>query len=185
MERSAGRPETPDLTPQTAARGRQMPMSLTPIDLDAESPLLCRYAVPEGDDPVSPMVLVIAFEGEYRSGSLGNPDARYMTGCVMRALASLSPCGLVLDFSKLTYRWGNALLGVIQAINHYMDDPDDDRPGQEVVPFPVLIVTGDESRDALLSLYGVAEEAVDWHFRSLEEALPQAAMRADAWLEDD
>lgn len=54
-------------------------------------------------------VLVASFDGEYRSGSAGAPDARLIHGITQAAVTIWTPAGLVLDLRKLHYEWGDEM----------------------------------------------------------------------------
>ncbi|MFN3199200.1 MAG: hypothetical protein ACE366_12435 [Bradymonadia bacterium] len=161
------------------------PVNLRSLDLNAHSPLTCRYAVRRDDDPAHPMVLVLEIEGEYRSGTEGNPDAAFIEAHALAGLARWSPCALVLDLQKLVFPWGNALLGVIQGIHRYMGTDDAEEAPDDEGSFPVIIVSAEHNRDALLALWGAPEPQAHWHFRTLQGALDDAAIRAGAWLDSE
>lgn len=56
-------------------------------------------------------VLIVAFDGRYRDGSDGNPDAAYMRGQIDLACGVWwFHDGLVIDLSNLAYDWGDAIL---------------------------------------------------------------------------
>jgi len=54
-------------------------------------------------------VLVASFDGDYRSGSAGAPDAMLIRGITQAAVTVWSPAGLILDFTKLDYGWGDEM----------------------------------------------------------------------------
>lgn len=70
----------------------------------ALSQVRCEYWVPTGSEAGD--VLIVAFRGVYRSGSLGNADADYMRGQVVAGLAMYRPMGPLLDFRELECEWG-------------------------------------------------------------------------------
>lgn len=137
------------------------------------SEIRCEYLLPLDSELKD--VLVIAFHGTYRDGSLGNPDAAFMRGKVMGALATYSPCCLLLDFRDLAYRWGNSLLGVFQDVDQFMNDGTG-------LPFPVLTVASDKCVAALHSLLGL-EGPSAFHRVDFDAALAEAARQARLWLE--
>jgi len=47
--------------------------------------------------------------GEYRDGSLGDPDASYLYGQIQTALEVWSPKAVIIDFSRMMYQWGDML----------------------------------------------------------------------------
>ncbi len=54
-------------------------------------------------------VLVARFDGEYRSGCSGAPDASLISGVTQAAVTIWSPAGLVLDLRQLHYEWGDEM----------------------------------------------------------------------------
>ncbi|MGE0490492.1 MAG: peptidyl-tRNA hydrolase [Vulcanimicrobiota bacterium] len=100
-------------------------------------------------------VLVLAFHGEYRPGSPGNADAAFMESEFHRYYHLCHPHGLVLDFSRLAYSWGDSLLRL------FCLDPDPVLPA-----FPIAVVAGPDCHlDSLLpgaQLHAGVDEAVAW-----------------------
>lgn len=121
-------------------------------------------------------VLVVSFDGEYGVGSQGNGDAAFMSAETLRALAAFDAEAIVLDFRRLAYSWGNALLGVFQSIDQYVNEPGEPQ-------FPVFVVSSDLCRGALLGLMGTDESEANWHFSDMNAALDAAAEAGAAWLD--
>jgi hypothetical protein len=51
--------------------------------------------------------LIAKFLGDYRDGSAGKPDLRFIVGMTKMAVAIWYPAALVLDLSELRYEWGD------------------------------------------------------------------------------
>lgn len=109
-------------------------------------------------------LLRICFNGEYGYGSAGNRDARYMDAMARAACEVMHPDGVILDFSAMTYQWGD-LLGMV------LNVPDGWRTFEEP---PFAVVDGPACRDALRSLLiedlGWDESSLDWVFENVEHA---------------
>jgi len=58
-------------------------------------------------------VLVIRFEGTYRIGSEGNPDAAFMVAIGNAGVYAFNPDAIITDLSALTYEWGDEMAGVM------------------------------------------------------------------------
>lgn len=154
--------------------------ALEPITPHRPDGLSCRYLMPPCEQTNGHAVLVVAFEGEYPNGSLGNGHGHYIAVQTLYGILAFDPSCVVLDFRLLTYRWGNTLLRVFEDIAQYKDagnSPDDPR-------FPVVVVTSRLCRDAFLSLVAPAGAAPpSWHADDLDEAITCAVKAADAWLD--
>ena len=90
-----------------------MSIDLQPFDLEALSEIRATFwlgTIREGTH--EGRALVLRFEGIYRIGSEGNPDARYMIAKGEAAVAASAPAALVIDFSGLDYQWGGLLEAV-------------------------------------------------------------------------
>jgi hypothetical protein len=107
--------------------------------------------------------LIVVFEGEYRYGSAGNPDAQFMTAIIKAGLAAWDPPALILDLQQLYYAWGDLMVEVLCS-------------GQDLLlnqPVPTAVVVSDRNVQGLTSL--VLDEMLSdpkkWLFTSLESAL--------------
>lgn len=128
-------------------------MKRTPLRFEDLSTITCRadLATFEGGD----RILILSYEGEYRDGSAGNPDAIFMLGEAQRYSCGWNSDGLVFDLSRLKYRWGDGIVRVLEL------DPEPLLPMQARA-----VVAGEESRPGLSSLlpettlYSSQEEAV-------------------------
>lgn len=150
-------------------------MEINPTQLSDLSDLDIEFSV-----DAKHLILVVTVSGQYRTGSQGNPDARYINAMIAAGLKAYDPVGLVLDFSMLDYQWGNALLCIFETIEQLtpaIEEPDEP-------PSPLLIVAGASSRDGLLSLTGHREDhPPDWLFDSLNDALTAGFIQVQAWLD--
>lgn len=88
---------------------------LREVDVAEECPTIRhRFLLTEEDSDEARPVLIVAFEGQYREGSDGNPDADYMRGQIDLACGLWwSHHGLVIDLSRLAYQYGDAILGAL------------------------------------------------------------------------
>lgn len=85
-------------------------MSFREVTLQGASPIKYSFSYKERQRGVAySNVLVASFDGEYRSGSAGAPDAMLIRGITQTAVMIWSPSGLVLDFRKLHYEWGDEM----------------------------------------------------------------------------
>lgn len=134
-------------------------LPIQPLSLDALSDIRCTPARARVDGTD---VLVLAYRGHYRDGSLGSPDAARMRADALAALAVWSDDALVYDFRELHYRWGNNLVDVFTA-----------EPPDALEPIASAIVVGPDSRVGLGSL--CRPECL---FESLDDAIRVVARQA-------
>ena len=118
-------------------------------------------------------VLIVAFEGRYRDGSEGNPDAAYMRGQIDLACGIWFHGGLVIDLSRLSYDWGDDILLALQNSQHE----------------PCAIVVGPDCEGALATLLhdqNPAPPVTDFDdiFDSLEAALAHVRRPRPVWTSD-
>ncbi|HEY6971884.1 MAG TPA: hypothetical protein VJA94_21915 [Candidatus Angelobacter sp.] len=137
----------------------------------------CTFHFAETNGEILRRVLIVSFSGTYPPGSEGNRHAKYITIMAMYGLVAFEPACLVLDFSDLSYSWGDALLGVFAEVGRYKNEKGEP-------PFPVLAVTSEKCRKAFLSLVTlIGAPEPEWHYRSLEQAVPAAIAAAERWLD--
>lgn len=53
--------------------------------------------------------LTVSISGDYGFGSAGNPDAALVFAAIDKALVERTPVTLVIDFTRMNYRWGDAI----------------------------------------------------------------------------
>jgi hypothetical protein len=118
--------------------------------------------VSEHEQFQSPEFLVIRYSGEYRIGSAGNPDAKYIFGTAAGAHAAWQANAVILDFTDLSYTWGDAIEMVLSIGL---------RPELKT-EFPVVIIVGERCREALQSL--LTDGYSNYCVGTLDEALELA-----------
>lgn len=64
-------------------------------------------------------ILRIIYNGKYRSGSAGRPDATYMRATAAAGVAAFDPDAVIFDFSKFSYTWGDELDTVYDTAARY------------------------------------------------------------------
>jgi len=116
---------------------------LSPVQLRCE---MAHLSLPESGldarHAPEPRVLRIRFEGRCGVGSQGNGDAHCMRAMSRAAFDMLDPDGLVLDFSALTYEWGDMMSRVLDLPDAWreLDEP------------PFAIVVGPDCEAGMMSL---------------------------------
>jgi hypothetical protein len=123
-------------------------------------------------------VQIVAFSGEYRVGSAGNPDAAYMRAVVTSAAAAWDSVGVVFDLRDLDYSWGNALVSVVQA-GELLHDGDDEHP------FPVRLVVSSKCRAGLESLFAAMGDGEGaWMYETIDDAVESVREAAREYLDE-
>ncbi|MEC7119749.1 MAG: hypothetical protein VXW65_07590 [Pseudomonadota bacterium] len=139
----------------------------------------CKYFLLSEAQAKHGTILVASFKGTYPDGSLGNSHGAYIATAALYGVSAFDADCLILDFRELSYRWGNTLLMVFQDISQYKDgelEPDE-------IPFPIVVVTSDLSRDAFLSLVTpVGSAAPEWHFQDMDTAIEYAQRKIEEWF---
>jgi hypothetical protein len=87
-------------------------------------------------------ILEVYIVGNYRIGSEGNPDARYIYNNSLSIILANNPKGIILNMTDLGYEWGDMLEMVLDIGNDY----------ENKLNIPVTYVVGKKSIDAILSL---------------------------------
>jgi hypothetical protein len=97
-------------------------------------------------------VLELRYVGEYRHGSLGNPDAEAMLAAMVPHLHGEHPDVALLDCSALRYAWGDSILRLVQTVAEF----------DSGVPVDVVVLAGHESRAlaGLMRVYFEREQAL-------------------------
>lgn len=139
-----------------------------------------KFYLTEDPGPENVDVLVVSFSGEYPDGSLGNQHADYMKAITVYGLVSFDPDAIVLDFRDLSYRWGNSIFGVFQAISQMCDqEREPDEPC-----FPVAIAASEKCMAGLSSLLVPADaDRPENLFDDLDKAILHARKKAREWLD--
>lgn len=123
-------------------------------------------------------MLSVQVAGTYPPGSLGNPHAKAISAATLHGLVLTDPVCLLFDFQHLTYTWGNALLGIYQDTNRWLEA---EREPNE--PFhPVLTVLGPQSKKGWLSLMTpVGGNPPPNHFMKWEQAFEEGVRQGREW----
>ena len=117
-------------------------MILNPVSFDNSVPFSNKSSINYSiqiattGEITSPTTLIIHFMGEYRYGTGGNPDARYMIEIISAAIDRWPPNSLLIDLSKLSYEWGDKIEGVLDFANY----------------LPTAFIVGAKCREGLSSL---------------------------------
>jgi hypothetical protein len=72
------------------------------------------FSLIEEEGDYFPKILSITFSGNYRDGSEGNPDARFMTGIVDTAINVWQPKTVLIDISECIYQWGDGIVSLFK-----------------------------------------------------------------------
>ncbi len=146
---------------------------LKPVSLEALSDIRCSCFLgiypSKGYDK---SILVIRFEGTYRFGSSGTPDAAFIGAMGRAAVYAFEPDGAITDFSALNYQWGDDMNGVVCGFG-----------GDE--PMPSALVVGEGCRAALGTLFSGGLPATDvcnteWVFDALDKAWEYVTQEIDS-----
>ena len=148
-------------------------MELKEANLSDLSQIQCKFA--HDTAAGRGLVLVVEFIGEYRAGSLGNPDAAFMNAMVSAALTAWEPSAAIIDLSRLRYAWGDVLEVIFP----------DDAGERGDARIPSALIAGDECREAIRTLiFGVDSNEslseVVWVRPSLGDALAYVEARIGA-----
>ena len=109
-----------------------------------------------------PKVLVIEFVGNHGIGSEGNNDSLFMATVIKAALNIWYVDGLVLDFGKLAYEWGDTIGDVLLAGKSFS--------GRK---FPTAVIVSGICKPALESaqpFYAIEGDQQKWLFDDFESA---------------
>jgi hypothetical protein len=110
-------------------------------------------------------VLRVAYEGEYRSGCAGNPDAAFMCAASAAGVEAFSPDAVIFDFTHLKYMWGDMLESVYATAPKFL--------GQDTERFAVVVGPGCAEAIRTLELGEFSTEplsSIPWAHETLESA---------------
>ena len=148
---------------------------LTEVSLPAPKGLTCRFLLAERGQTDRMTILIVAFDGDYPDGSLGNAHGAFIASSTLHGLHVFDADCVILDFRGMSYRWGNTLLQVFQDIAQFKDTGSE--PGEPA--FPVLAVTSERSQAAFLSLVTPqGQPAPAWHFDDMDAAISHGVQMA-------
>ncbi len=116
-----------------------------------------------------PVVLVLAFNGTYGEGTLGNGDADYMCVMTQAALSLWNVHGIVFDLRELRYCWGNGIWAVFGR----------GMPSSGAEHYPRALVVSDLCRNGFSTCAGLVPPM----FESLEAAIDHISPLAHAKVE--
>jgi hypothetical protein len=153
--------------------------SLIESALKVPDGIACRYFLVDPQQTDRNIILVAAFEGTYPDGSGGNAHGTFISSAALHGVHGFNADCLILDFRRLSYRWGNRLLAVFRDVARFKDagcEPDEP-------PFPMVVVTSDRCKDAFLSLVTpVGQPTPEWHFEDMDAAIEYGIKKAEEWL---
>jgi hypothetical protein len=95
-------------------------MNLRPVRIGDETSLRCEFQLETSGRNSFCYTLIARFSGEYRIGSGGKPDARFIAGMTRMAVAIWHPAALVLDLSELRYEWGDDMRDLLPPSEGHM-----------------------------------------------------------------
>ena len=146
------------------------------------------HTIPLGAKMDGDHILVVGFEGDFGVGCSGNDNGDYMAMIVKSACMSWPARGVILDFRKLNYVWGDMLDASIFAPYHptkiFVDEVSRlaaEKKGAKYSQkkFPTAILVSDKCREGVSSLLG--EKPTVPLFDSLDEAFRSIKPDAEAW----
>lgn len=135
-----------------------------PWDIDATSAIRCEFFLSPASRGSHNRILTVRCAGLYRIGCHGGPDATYMEAMAAAALIATQPNGLILDFTKLDYQWGDNLESVYHVGRNLP------YPGANL---PFALVLGEDCRASVISLSrpnAILQEPEEWMFDTFAEA---------------
>lgn len=93
-------------------------MDFDTVDLQRGSNII--YTVRRWARDARPFVSIVhlAFTGTYRDGSSGAPDAHYIRGIITIVDGAWRPSATIIDFSALTYKWGDEMRKLLPPADH-------------------------------------------------------------------
>jgi len=146
-------------------------MNLERVALPDLSAITHQVLLPQRGPFEVPAFKVIAYKGEYGHGSAGSKDATYILASAAGAHAAWYSKSIVLDFTELSYEWGDEM-ELVLSIGH-------DRVTR--CPYPIAIVVGPMCKAALTSL--LAERYNEYCVESLAQALDLLKRKREAFEE--
>lgn len=153
--------------------------SLIEVKPPAPAGIECQFFLVDQTQTGRRTILIASFSGEYPDGSRGNAHGAYLATMALYGIQAFDADCLIIDFRGLTYRWGNTLLKVFQDIAQFKDSGAE----QNEPPFPVVIVTSDKCRDAILSLVTpTGQPTPEWHFDDMDLAIDYSLKKVEEWF---
>ena len=146
-------------------------MQLHPVSLKQLSALEHEVRLPSHLRFHTPEFKVIAYTGSYRSGSQGKEDALYIMATAAAAHEAWYTDSIVIDFSGLSYDWGDQMEWVLNVGRGAVANCD----------YPLAIIVGPDCEQALRSL--MPDEYDNYCVSSLEDALTLLVEKRRAYEE--
>ncbi len=118
-------------------------------------------------------IVHLAFTGTYRDGSAGAPDAHFIRGITSIVNGAWRPSAVILDFSEMTYEWGDEMAMLLPPV-------DDD----------TAVVVSDKCRQAISTIHFGIDSSRDItelsnYFTRFDHARRYVAQRlVDHWNEN-
>ncbi|OBY76364.1 hypothetical protein BBG47_27545 [Paenibacillus sp. KS1] len=157
-------------------------MEITTKQVQLEDLSKIRYEVHIGTSKIVDYLdfMILKFCGKYGYGSSGNADAVYMRAIGKAAIEAWEPGGLIIDFSELSYEWGDQIESVFFVGGDKYGD----------TPFPVALIVGKNSEEAIRTLLVGLEsekgiEEIEWAFKNLEDAWEYIECKLRVYIELD
>ena len=114
-------------------------------------------------------ILIISFNGKYRDGSAGSPDAGLLKGVIKTGVSVFDPFSILIDLRNLEYNWGDNL----------------DLSFEETEPTKAVVLVGEKCRRAMSTLaFGIDtnKDIVDneFFFDDFEKAIAKLKEKKDS-----
>jgi hypothetical protein len=114
-------------------------------------------------------LLIISFNGKYRDGSAGRPDAGLIKGLIKTGVLVFDPFSVLIDLRNLEYNWGDNL----------------DLSFEETEPKKAVVILGEKCRRAMSTLaFGIdtSKDIVDneFFFDDYEKAIAKLKEEEDS-----
>jgi hypothetical protein len=96
-------------TPEThdQANSSEAPLGFEPTSFDQVTSIQYQFFLEPRKPGQYYRILIAKFSGEYKLGSRGAADARFICGITKTAFNIWYPDGLILDLRELSYGWGD------------------------------------------------------------------------------
>ena len=117
-------------------------MELQPISLETLSGIRYSASLAPHKEFEQPEFIHVAFRGEYQDGSMGKPDALYLTATIAALDTAWYSQAFIIDLTELKYDWGDEM-DWVWGIGWQ---------GWCCAQRPLAIIVSDLCRDALKSL---------------------------------
>ena len=111
-------------------------------------------------------ILILRFSGFYAIGSSGSTGAKFIVGAAEKAFEKQRVDGVILDFQKLDYQWGDNLEEITNWNRGLFRDTEK----------PLVVLVGDKSKESFYTLYngiysGNRDKTDGWVFENEDDGL--------------